>query len=620
MKTINKKLIYRLAMTLMVIAAGTACKRTWLEPKPLSIYTPDIAYNTPEALQDALVACERNLRYDWYGDGAPIITQEIFSDVAVEGTTDKSGPAQNMNIQITPDAITASNDNADHNRIYWFWEQSFYRLKYANTVLAYIDVPKWDTTDATQRAQRNALIGSAYFFRAYTYYVLCNSFGNVPYAGTLYSSPKLDFQTVDRKVLLEEMKRELEFAIQWVPDGVPKGQVTNGACRHLLAKINLALGDFDGAIQAASDLINGSPYHLMTNRFGVDASNPSRNVIWDLHRPTNKVLPQNTEGLFYVIDLEGYKNNGDYNGGMSVMRQTIPNWYKNINTPNGNPGTTDQRGIEFDLQNKYGRGIGRCRATWYSTHLIWANDSTDLRHAPGNWMTMEDLVYNNPALKGTDPYYGQPLQKYSASGALLCADTIRDWFDWPHYKLFVPDNENTTNNGGHTPWYVFRLAETYLIRAEAYYWKGDLAAAAADINVIRQRAGAAPINAADVTIATILDERARELYYEEYRKVELTRMAYLFAQTGKPDYKGRTYSMNSFSTNNFWYDRIMDVTEFYNKGVHTIHGDEYTLSPYHVLWPVPQSAIDANVQGHINQNEGYAGAESNVPPLEELPE
>lgn len=40
MKTNNKKLISRLAMTLMVIAAGTACKRSWLEPKPLSIYTP----------------------------------------------------------------------------------------------------------------------------------------------------------------------------------------------------------------------------------------------------------------------------------------------------------------------------------------------------------------------------------------------------------------------------------------------------------------------------------------------------------------------------------------------------------------------------------------------------
>ena len=158
------------------------------------------------------------------------------------------------------------------------------------------------------------------------------------------------------------------------------------------------------------------------------------------------------------------------------------------------------------------------------------------------------------------------------------------------------------------------------MRAEAYFWKGDLANAAADINVVRERAHAQPIDAGDVTIATILDERARELYYEEYRKVELTRIAYIYAETGQADYKGRTYSMNDFSTKNFWYDWIMDHTEFYNKGVHTIHGDEYTLSPYHVLWPIPQSAIDANVNGHINQNQGYNGSASNVPPLQTLPE
>ncbi|MEO8855004.1 MAG: hypothetical protein ABI359_14570 [Ginsengibacter sp.] len=42
--------------------------------------------------------------------------------------------------------------------------------------------------------------------------------------------------------------------------------------------------------------------------------------------------------------------------------------------------------------------------------------------------------------------------------------------------------------------------------------------------------------------------------------------------------------------------------------------------PYHGLWPVPQSAIDANVSGHINQNQGYNGSAGNVPALETLPD
>lgn len=214
----------------------------------------------------------------------------------------------------------------------------------------------------------------------------------------------------------------------------------------------------------------------------------------------------------------------------------------------------------------------------------------------------------------------QELQKYRSDGSRTTSDSIRTWFSWPHYKLFVADPERIQASGGHTDWYVFRLAETYLLRAEAYYWKGDLASAAADINAVRTRAQAIPITAADVNIGTILDERARELYYEEPRKTELTRMSYIFAMTGKSAYNGKAYSMATFSDDNFYYDRVMEKNEFYNKGVTTIHGDRYTMSPYHVLWPIPRNAIVSNSRGHLNQNQGYAGYENNIPPLTEIQE
>jgi len=116
-------------------------------------------------------------------------------------------------------------------------------------------------------------------------------------------------------------------------------------------------------------------------------------------------------------------------------------------------------------------------------------------------------------------------------------------------------------------------------------------------------------------IGTILDERARELYYEEPRKTELTRMAFIFANTGIQAYNGKTYSIDNFSEENFLYDRIMEFTDYYNKGVFTRHGDTYTYSPYHVLWPIPANAINTNTKGIINQNQGYSGFENNVPPL-----
>src|SRR5690606_4437971 len=100
--------------------------------------------------------------------------------------------------------------------------------------------------------------------------------------------------------------------------------------------------------------------------------------------------------------------------------------------------------------------------------------------------------------------------------------------------------------------------------------------------------------------------RARELYYEEPRKSELTRMSFLFAKTGK-SYRGKSYSQANFGDDNFLFDRVTQYNNIYNHGLINISGTEWKISPYHVLWPVPQQAISANTQGTINQNYGYSG-------------
>ena len=602
----RKPVIY---LGLSLLLGIGSCQEEWLEPKPLSFFAPENTYNQASGLWGALVACERNMRHELTGDAPPLLTEHIFSEVAVEGTTDKSGPAQDLNLMITPDAQL---NHVDYNRIGWYWYEGFKGIKYANVVISRID----DPTDYQSEAERNHILGTAYFHRALRYYRLTQQFGDVPLILDEVIEPKLDFYSTDREVILRKMKEDLEYAEEWVPEVMDRGRVPKGAVQHLLTKVNLALGLFDDAIASASRLIDGGQYALMTERFGSVANDPTRNVIWDLHRPENKALTSNRETILLVMDRQDTEGNSD---GMTSMRQAIPFWFTGINTPNGNRGTFDTPGIEFDQVTQYGRGIGRLRGTWYHQSMIW-DDPNDLRHAPGNWMDMEDLVYNNPAIKGSDSYYGKPLQFRNDAGTVLVVDTIRSWFSWPHYKVYVPDPQRVQPQGGQSDWYVYRLAETYLLRAEAYVWKGDLANAAADVNAVRTRAGAAPYAPDQINIGTVLDERARELYYEEHRKTELTRMAYIFAKTGKAAYNGKTYSQETFSEDNFFYDRIMEKTDFYNKGVRTRHGDEYTMSPYHVLWPVPAGAINSNTQGRINQNKGYSGFENNVPPLTTLPE
>jgi hypothetical protein len=606
----NQTSKYILALGLLGVGTViTSCKETWLKPEPLSFYEPDLTFKDLGGLKATLVACERNLRLEWYGDAMPMITESIFSDIAVEGTTDKSGPAQNLNLLITPDAQL---NHIDYNRIGWYWLEGYKGIKYANTAISRIDLPTYKNEQ-----EKNELLGAAYFHRAARYYRLTQQFGDVPLILKEINGPKLDFQTTKREVILKKMKEDLEFAEQWVPLVTDKGTVNRGSVSHLLTKVNLALGLFDDAIKSATNVIDGGTHKLMTARFGANANDAGRNVIWDLHRPQNKALATNTEGLMLVIDRLNIE--GNVEGGMLIMRNGVPLWFNNINTPAGNRGTIDTYGIEIDQVVKYGRGIGRLRPTDYSQNQIW-EDKNDLRHAPGNWMRMEDIVYNNPKLvQDKDSYYGKNLQLKNAEGVVLTIDTIRCWFDWPQYKLFVEDPLRIQPQGGNTDWYVFRLAETYLLRAEAYAWKGDMAKAAEDVNAVRTRANCTPLTADKINIGTILDERARELYFEEPRKTELTRIAYIFAQTGKPAPNGKTYSLDKFSDDNYFYDRVMEKSDFYNKGVKTRHADEYTMSPYHVLWPIPQSAIDGNTQARINQNKGYSGAEKNVPPLTEIP-
>ncbi|MET1055171.1 MAG: RagB/SusD family nutrient uptake outer membrane protein [Pedobacter sp.] len=621
MKKINSYIV--VLMAFLVPLSG--CKKTFLDSEQLSSYAPE-NLNSVNAMKAALNGLGASARREFFGDSAPMLTESIFSDVAVEGTTDKNTPAQDLISRITPDANLNSDD---YNKIGWYWDNEFIAVRQANTIITNINLPNY-----ASEAEKNAILGAALFYRAFNYYRLVHQFGDVPFLSKDYDAPKADFYSTKREVILTQLKADLEFAQTWVLDGGNKGEATKGAVSHLLTKVNLALGKFDDAVTSANNVINGGKYGMMTTRFGSTASDAAKNVVWDLHRMDNKSIAANREALFLVIDREAFA--GFTPSGSQLMRNTVPAWhFANVKTPSGATAIVDLVSAEIPLTRMYGRGIGRYRGTPYSTKNIWT-DNTDFRHAKGMWMDMTDLVYNNPALKTSAnaadrALYGQPLQMYSASnlaqrftnGGL---DTIRHWFGWPHYKVFINSTNALANDpywspprGTNTDWYVFRLAETYLLRAEAYYWRGDLALAMADLNVVRSRANAALLtNPALVTIGTILDERARELYWEEPRKTELTRIAYIFAQTGKAAYNGKSYTVATFSDNNFMYDRIIEKNDFYRNQVPTLQGVNYKIAPYHVLWPVPASAQRFNTEGRINQNKGYAGYEQNVPALDKI--
>lgn len=127
------------------------------------------------------------------------------------------------------------------------------------------------------------------------------------------------------------------------------------------------------------------------------------------------------------------------------------------------------------------------------------------------------------------------------------------------------------NNFSSVDLVLMRLAEIYLMRAEAKLRNGDAAGALADVNTVRTARNArpdqtpAPLTAIDLDI--LFRERGFELYWEGFRRGDQIRF-------GKYE--------------DTWVEKTsVDVSKR--------------------LFPIPQNAIDgaSNVEGFLEQNQGY---------------
>lgn len=570
-----------------------------LDPEPLSFFAPENTFMDKEGLDALLITSRKQIKWEWFGDAfnagyceTPLVYEYAWSDLSVIGAPEVK-EIHNLETQLTPTTKMAL-----HLR---YWDLAWNGIKYANTVIS--RVPK---SSITNEEDKNQLLAEGYFHRAYWYYLLVHQWGDVPLVLEEVAEPKLDFNSASRMSILQQMKSDMEFAVKWLPVNVERGCVSRAAGEHLLAKIYLSTGDFQLAVEATTRCINDYGLHLMRERFGVNASNPKLDVFNDLFQEDNISAIENKEAIFVVQERYGIEGNVAPKGS-NRMRNFVPYWSNGaaVKTPDGKNGTTyDAAPYDgYEQVEELGRGIAKIRPTNYGQYALWKNCGADLRHNENNWYDISRLTYNRPASKGgSATYFGKPVERKFVS------DTMRCYFSFQTVKVLIYKddlNKGKAPAGGFTDQYVFRLAETYLMRAEANYWLGNIPAATSDVNEIRKRAKAPELST--VSLDDILDERGRELYIEEHRKVELTRIAFLKAQLGKDG-----YSLQNFSEKNWYYDRVMEKNNFF-ASQYFYSTNAFVMKPYHVLWPVPLTAITSNTQGRINQNIGYFGAEDNVP-------
>ncbi|MCE6990501.1 RagB/SusD family nutrient uptake outer membrane protein [Dyadobacter sp. CY323] len=540
----------RYPVLLVVFCLSMAsCKDDFLEEKPVASLSSEVVLSSKAGFESYITALHMSAReelgkfdsFGWY------INQQMGTDIAC------SGENAAANFRNYDTYLTSATQVVQR---YWDWAYSDMLLK-ANTIIVYANKPELNGIWANE-AEKNAIIAEARFFRAYTHNFLANLYGSVPIVDTIYAGPKTDFVKNTREEVYQSARADLEFASKWLPATVVKaneGRVVKGAADHLLSEVYISLKQYDKAVESASLVINSGIYSLMTTRFGSEKDLPG-DVYSDLFKDGNQNRSSgNLESIFnwqFEDQTPGGQggNNGNY-----LLRAWAP-FYINVKDPDGKPGMV--------IVDSLGRGVGWVRPTNYFLYNLWEDNwSNDIRNSRYN--IRRDHYYTNPA----SAYFRKMVEKshYAKLDTFqMLYPTLRK------VEGKVGKSGNNTTGRTFKDVMVYRLAETYLLRAEAYMYKGDLEKAATDINKVRLRSQAKPVLASKVNLDYILDERGRELITEEPRHRTLVR-------TGKLVERVRKYNMRADT--------------------------RATIQDKHAFWPIPQTAIDANFSRKLEQNPGY---------------
>lgn len=569
------KRIKYITLSLLLAFAFSCNEDEFLKETPLDFYSADESYRTADQFEKSVVDLYGRVRTILFGTGTGSFAFFIGTDIAFAARKDGTRFG-NYDVELDPTNATVA----------FHWNNWYKVIANANTIISRL--PGSELSDEA----RLLVEAEAKFFRGLSYHYLVHLYGGVPLVLEEVASPKNDFVRATKAQTLEQVRSDLDFAFKNLKpiNEVVDGRISNIVAGHYLGETYIAMGMYDEAISVLTTVIDDPNVKLMDGRFGVKANEDPQDrfltlgpgdVYWDLFRPGNQNRGSGNKEALWVAQMET-----DVIGGLltSTARSYNPlefwaghaGWEQAID-PDGKQGMI---GKNLSTYNEGGgRGVGFMENTEYYLQDVWQSDwDNDIRNAPHN--IVRDIYYNNPA----SAYYGKSAAKGEFRSSTYDAVNWR-YYDWPS-KISTPGEHpddlftnkaalELSNSAAGTTYrdmYYLRLAETYLLRAEAYYHDNDLTNAANDINAVRERSHANPITEADVNIDYILDERARELVYEEARRIVLHRLGVFVERVRK-----------------------------YNE----LNSDE--IKDHHGLWPIPYSAIEANVGAVLEQNPGYGG-------------
>jgi starch-binding outer membrane protein, SusD/RagB family len=543
MMTLSTKSVRKIGLTLlapMFFFAGQSC--TSLTEVPHDALTPDNAFKTDAEILAGVAGVYAQLRpVEWVGY---MTLQDLTTDVAIVPTRGSDWYDNGQWLDLHRQTYTP-NSSGTLAFVDGAWNDMFSGVAKANLMIDVI------TKSGLSQARKDSALAELKTLRAWDYYMLQDMFGAVPIVAT---TELKQYARNPRSAVFNFIEKDLLDSRAFLPDkwdAANAGRVTKGAANAILASLYINSGVFSkdagvstsaynscttatvtggtgcaAAISAADAVINSGQYSLSTvwaNNFGPDNKNSTENIFVIVH------TKDGTQGI----------------GGNWPMRTLH---YNQLNTGWGSPWN----------------GFATIAETYN------AFDAADDRR--GMWLVGQGKSFETG--QNVNDRTGAPLiftVNITDVNAASEGEGVR-------FNKFPPIPSAATGSGQPADFPMYRLAEMYLIKAEALNEQGSTAAALVELNRIHNLHDAAnPITAATQAQIrdAILKERLLEFSAEGKRRSDLIRMG-----------------------------KFLTWTEASKNGVCGATGVcSGSRAAFRILFPIPATQLGSNPL--LTQNTGY---------------